>query len=328
MCVNALRRDFTVGFAVVVRGRETESERQSERGRDLAALSPTVELLQQALYTVIPADDLASGLEQLRSSCGGGATRGLLVVQHGCSGDADGSGEFEELVALSAAGKLAEGVAVVAVLPEGSAAGVALRERARSARIRLEVLAEPVQAAEVAQLCWLLPPPEVRLPPGVPHSGGAPLVRQLSASKVTGEWKDGLGSAQQLRDKLTKPLQRAVGGKKTRFVDRENSLDLNLCYITKTCIAMGLPAGPSVCLSVCLPLCLPASLALSLWSGLSLCLCFHCVHCVRADATEGLIRNNIKEVARFFELRHPDGPSLSLSHCLSLCLAVSLSLSL
>ena len=141
VCVNPLRRDFTVGFAVVVKGRETESERQSERGRDLAALSPTVELLQQALYTVIPADDLASGLEQLRSSCGGGATRGLLVVQHGCSGDADVSGEFEELVALSAAGKLAEGVAVVAVLPEGSAAGVALRERARSARLRLEVLA-------------------------------------------------------------------------------------------------------------------------------------------------------------------------------------------
>ena len=277
VCVNALRRDFTVGFAVVVRGRETERERQSERGRELAALSPTVELLQQALYTVIPADDLASGLEQLRSSCGGGATRGLLVVQHGCSGDADGGGEFEELVALSAAGKLAEGVAVVVVLPEGSAAGVALRERARSARIRLEVLAEPVQAAEVAQLCWLLPPPEVRLPPGVPHSGGAPLVRQLSASKVTGEWKDGLGSAQQLRDKLTKPLQRAVGGKKTRFVDRENNLDLNLCYITKTCIAMGLPAGLSVSLSVCLPrglsgsLPLVRSLSLSLFSLCTLC---------------------------------------------------------
>jgi hypothetical protein len=252
VAVNPLRRDFTVGFAAVVKSSQ------------IAA--PIVEMLQQVRYTVISVDTLASAVEQLRSSSSGGdRTRGLLVLQHDCNEAAGGGDNFGELVALSVAGKLPESVVVVTVLPVGSAAETPQSEIGCSLCNRLEVLVEPVQVAEVAQLCWLLPPPQVRLPPGVQRSASTPLARQLTASKVTGEWKEGLGSSQQLRDKLTKPLQRAVGGKKTRYVDKENNIDLNLCYITKTCIAMGLPA----------------------------------------DATEGLIRNNIKEVARFFDLKHP-----------------------
>lgn len=252
VAVNPLRRDFTVGFAVVVKPSQ------------IAA--PIVELLQQAMYTVISVGNLASAVEQLwRSVSGAGGARGLLVMQRDCNEGVGSGDSFSGLVALSLAGKLPESVAVVAVLPDGSVAETTRTELRRSLCNRLEVLVEPVQTAEVAQLCWLLPPPLAQLPPGVQRLASTPLARQLTASKVTGEWKAGLGSSQQLRDKLTKPLQRAVGGKKTRFVDKENNLDLNLCYITKTCIAMGLPA----------------------------------------DATEGLIRNNIKEVARFFDLKHP-----------------------
>ena len=96
--------------------------------------------------------------------------------------------------------------------------------------------------------------------------------------RAGGEWKSGGLGRQQLKDKLTKPLQRAVGGKKTRYVDKQHGLDLNLCYITQTCVAMGLPA----------------------------------------EQTEGLLRNSIREVARFFDLKHPVSDCAKRFACLSL----------
>eukprot|EP01052_Picozoa_sp_SAG31_P017554 SAG31_NODE_1205_length_9395_cov_3.282272_2_plen_501_part_00 len=65
-------------------------------------------------------------------------------------------------------------------------------------------------------------------------------------------------------DKLAKPVQRLVGGTKTRFVDPKHNFDLNLCKITENCIAMGLPA----------------------------------------EKSEGIYRNNIREVSRFFDTYH------------------------
>lgn len=248
VAVNPMRRNFAVGFAVVVAA-------QSDRS---ASVSPIVEMLEHALYTVTTVDNLESAVEQCgRTSSDVDGKRGLLLVRQGfkCFATANDASEFDELGALATAGKLPKGVAVVVVLAKGAGATSitdgALRELVTSPHNKLAVLVEPVQAGEIAQLCWLLPSPQLR--------------RSLDTSKISGEWKVALGSSQQLKDKLTKPLQRKVGGKKTRFVDKENNLDLNLCYITKTCIAMGLPA----------------------------------------DTTEGLIRNNIKEVARFFDIRHP-----------------------
>jgi hypothetical protein len=192
VAVNPLRRDYTVGFAVVAAASAAAS----------AAIAP---LLREALYTVTSADSIGAAVGEVDAAAaaaagggggGGGAEgAGLLVVHHSCT---DG---FAELAAMTAADRLLEHVVIVAVLPPGTdpaaltadsgsgGGGGVLNELSHSSRHKLVVLVEPLQVADTAQLCWLLQPPHLRLPPGMQRSGSTPLSRQLTTSKVSGQWK-------------------------------------------------------------------------------------------------------------------------------------------
>jgi hypothetical protein len=148
-----------------------------------------------------------------------------------------------------------------------------------------QVLRSPLISEDVAQLSWLLQSGTGDGRRTTGRRAAAAGARRAATGGGGGDWMSswdagrvakGLKAKQHLTDKLAKPMQRLVGGSKARFVDKARNFDLNLCYITQSCIAMGLPAA----------------------------------------STEGLIRNNIKEVSRFFEAYHPGGKYKIFNLCI------------
>lgn len=119
------------------------------------------------------------------------------------------------------------------------------------------ILQSPLQVGDLAHLGW-------RATGAAARDGMTPSGQHIKALLYAVDRDRRALEDASMTDKLVKPLQRLIGGSKTRFVDTERNFDLNLCNITPSCIAMGLPA----------------------------------------EKSEGLYRNNIREVSRFFETFH------------------------
>ena len=137
--LNPLRRDYQVGFAVVVAG---------------DASDPIVTMLRQALYSVTTAEDVGDAMGQVDEGvqAGDGSGGGLLLVHHSCAG---GLNQLASMAPI--AGGLPEQLVVVLVGPADATAVVpgSVLSAITGYGNKLSVLSEPLQASDVAQLCWV-----------------------------------------------------------------------------------------------------------------------------------------------------------------------------
>ena len=141
-------------------------------------------MLRQAMYSVTAAEDVGDAMGQVDEAIqgGDGSGGGLLLVHHSCAAGLD------QLVSMAPiAGGLPEPLVVVIVGPPDGTAVVpdSVLSAITSYGNKLSILTEPLQASDVAQLCWLLPPPHVL--PSEPRSGSTPLSRQITTSRISGQ---------------------------------------------------------------------------------------------------------------------------------------------
>ena len=159
--LNPLRRGYTLGFAAVAAPSSSS-----------VALSG---LLRGALYEVSVSAELGAAMG-VAAEAGARGDCGLLLVHEGCPGALE---HLAQVAARGGAG-LPNGAGVVVVLRAGGDAE-AVAQRLRG--ICGTVLVEPVEPADVAQLCWLVPRSQAGASVGRGMEGrrGTPLAKQTKS---------------------------------------------------------------------------------------------------------------------------------------------------
>ena len=159
--LNPLRRGYTLGFAAVAAPSSSS-----------VALSG---LLRGALYEVSVSAELGAAMG-VAAEAGARGDCGLLLVHEGCPGALE---HLAQVAARAGAG-LPKGAGVVVVLRAGGDPEAVAQ---RLGGVCGTVLVEPVEPADVAQLCWLVPRSQAgaSVGRGVEGRRGTPLAKQTKS---------------------------------------------------------------------------------------------------------------------------------------------------